>query len=126
MTLVLAGGARGAPVVTVPAGISADISGVGVGISPSTSVVDVSSSGTSVVGVTSSGTSGESVKRGVPRDRWIVLVVGGRVVVDVPEFVFVVTGQVVVYRELVSTVVEPIGHLVTVGWHAVIVYVFWV
>lgn len=61
------------------------------------------------------------MKSGVTRERWIVFVVGGRVVVEVPEFVFDDMGQVVVYRELVSTVMEPIGHLVTVGWHEVIV-----
>lgn len=54
---------------------------VGVGIA-SVGFPVSSSSGTS-------GTSGERVKSGVPRLRWIVFVLGGRVVVVVPESVSV-------------------------------------
>lgn len=55
------------------------------------------------------------------------MVVGGKVVVVVPESVSVsisvVTGQVVVYSELVTTVVEPMWHFEWVGGQEVMVYV---
>lgn len=90
------------------------VSGVVVGVPTSTGTgAVVGPSTTSLSGVsTSSGTSGLSVNSGVPSERCNVFVLGGRVVVVVPESVSisVVTGQVVVYNELVWTVVDPMWH----------------
>ena len=132
-----AGGGVGTDIAVVPAGAGAIVvllttslfggKIVGVGIA-SVGFPVSSSSGTS-------GTSGERVKSGVPRLRWIVFVLGGRVVVVVPESVSVSllvgrtggmgtgyeVGMVIGYVEMY---VDPTTHFVTVGAQDVTVYSF--